>query len=105
MQEFERQKQNKFQLHPKMEKVRAIVLSHIANDSQESEGGGSSRIMIFAQYRQVVEELVELLDEQRPLIRATRFVGQGNDKQGNKGIKQKEQLEVSRRIHDLNFQY
>ena len=35
-----------------------------------------------------------MLNEERPLIRATRFIGQGTDKQGKRGFAQKEQLDV-----------
>ena len=41
-----------------------------------------------------VEEIVDLLNKDSPIIRAKPFIGQGTDKQGRKGYAQKEQLEA-----------
>ena len=50
--------------------------------------------MVFVTYRECLDEIVERLNTEQPLVRATRFVGQGADRQGKKGFAQKEQLEV-----------
>ena len=67
-------------------------------DRDESTGGQQvheSRAMVFATYRENVGEIVDALNQEHPMIRASRFIGQGIDKQGRKGYAQKEQLEVS----------
>ncbi|KAH9950517.1 P-loop containing nucleoside triphosphate hydrolase protein [Amylocystis lapponica] len=84
MKEIEAQKSRGFALHPKMEKLRSLLV-HEADDS---------RVMVFVSFRECVDEVVEMLNRENPLIRATRFIGQGTDKHGRKGIAQKEQLEV-----------
>lgn len=51
--------------------------------------------MVFMTFQEAVDEIVEVLNFERPLIRAHKFIGQGTDKQGKKGLAQKKQLEVS----------
>ena len=52
-----------------------------------------TRIMIFATYRDSVNEITELLNRHRPLVRAMSFIGQSTGKT-TKGLSQKEQLKV-----------
>lgn len=103
--EVEDQKNRGFSLHPKMEKLRVLLVQHFAKnmlDKEEAQGDSaqatqiteSSRVMVFVSFRECVDEVVEVLNKENPLIRATRFIGQGTDKQGRKGIAQREQLEV-----------
>ena len=89
MLELETQRSRGFGTHPKVEKLKDILIDHFAKCDD------TSRVMVFSSYRAVVDEIVEELSRERPLIRASRFIGQGVDKQGNKGLPQKEQLEVS----------
>ncbi|KAJ7042488.1 hypothetical protein C8F04DRAFT_1076096 [Mycena alexandri] len=93
--ELQRQSLTGFSLHPKMERMKALVVQHFAErlgeDGQETE---RTNIMVFVTFRQAVDEIVAVLNREQPLIRATRFIGQGTDKQGGKGLAQKEQLEV-----------
>lgn len=83
--------------HPKMEKLRSMCLEHFKsaqNERDEFTGEKrETRVMIFCNFRAVVEEIVACLNTQRPLITATPFVGQASAK-GVKGKSQKEQLEV-----------
>jgi ATP-dependent DNA helicase MPH1 len=83
--------------HPKMEKLRSMCLEHFEatkDDVDEYTGEKrETRVMIFCNFRAVVEEIVDCLNTQRPLIKATPFVGQASSK-GAKGKSQKEQLEV-----------
>ena len=53
-----------------------------------------TRIMIFAQYRDSVNEITELLNRHRPLVRAMSFIGQSSAGKTTKGFTQKEQLKV-----------
>lgn len=98
--ELERQHSKGFSIHPKVDKLIRLTVDYFtpSDDEQEhnheSGQNSASKMMIFANYRMVVDEIVSALNQHQPLIRATRFVGQGADKNGNKGIVQQEQLEV-----------
>jgi ATP-dependent DNA helicase MPH1 len=79
-------------MHPKMETLKLLLLQHFgARMGEEDE----TRAMVFVTYRDCVDEIVHILNEESPLLKAARFIGQNTDKQGRKGIAQKEQLEVS----------
>lgn len=103
MGQLEHQRSQGFPLHPKMEKLKALLIDYfISVQAEEEEGVGANarsfddtRVMVFVSFRHCVEEIVEFLDNDKPLIRATKFIGQGTDKAGNKGFAQKTQLEVS----------
>ena len=92
MEETELQYTRGLALHPKMEKLKELLIQHFGE--RMDEDGEESRAMVFVTYRECVDEIVDMLEAEKPLIRATRFVGQGIDKQGKKGYGQKEQLEV-----------
>ncbi|KZW01967.1 P-loop containing nucleoside triphosphate hydrolase protein [Exidia glandulosa HHB12029] len=87
-------------IHPKMKKLRDLLREYFvrALDSREN-----SKAMVFVSFRSCVEEIVEYLSEERPLIRATKFIGQGDDKAGKKGLSQKEQLAVIERFKKDEF--
>ncbi|KAF8213318.1 hypothetical protein K438DRAFT_1902438 [Mycena galopus ATCC 62051] len=102
--ELDAQKLGGFSLHPKMEKLNTLVVGHFAqklgDDGQETE---ETRVMVFVTFREAVGEIVDVLNAQKPLIRASHFIGQGTDKQGNKGMTQKEQLDVIKRFKAGEF--
>lgn len=93
--ELESQRLRGFSPHPKMDRMKGLVVQHFAeklgDDGQETE---RTNVMVFVTFREAVDEIVEVLNREQPLIRATKFIGQGIDKQGRKGLAQKEQLEV-----------
>ncbi|KAJ1675736.1 3'-5' DNA helicase, partial [Spiromyces aspiralis] len=62
--------------HPKLEKLVELVLTHF----QKYAGNPSTttRIIVFAQYRESVDEIVRVLSIHKPLLRCTPFIGQGN---------------------------
>jgi ATP-dependent DNA helicase MPH1 len=91
--EAQRNRPGGFSLHPKMERLKAMVVQHFGEKMGEP-AEQDTKVMVFATFRETVDEIVEVLKAEQPLIRPTRFVGQGSDKQGKKGIAQKEQLEV-----------
>ena len=97
--EMHKQNRSRFPPHPKMEKLKSLVLEHLVGRG-EDEGGGSAepnpdtRVMVFVSFRDCVEEVVDYLNSDSPIIKATRFVGQSADKGGRKGFAQKEQLAV-----------
>ncbi len=94
-----------FPIHPKMEKVKTLLIEHFAQkhfdkedadaNGQGADISGDSRVMLFSTYRQCVDEIVQYLNKDRPMIRAIPFIGQSTDKSGKKGYGQKQQLEVS----------
>jgi ATP-dependent DNA helicase MPH1 len=89
-----------FPPHPKMEKTVNLLVDYYGQrlpDSDNEEGdedSSSSKAMVFVTHREAVDEIVEALNAHRPMIRASRFIGQGTDRHGNRGQAQKEQLEV-----------
>lgn len=100
MKELEKQAARGFTMHPKMDSLRTILIDHFAKELPDGDGGDdavrqTSRAMVFVSFRECVEEIVELLNKESPIIRAKAFIGQGTDKQGKKGYAQKEQLEAS----------
>lgn len=91
-----------FAPHPKMDMLSAIILEHFLNaQSAEntpavdgSPAPADSKIMVFVQFRDVLGEVMESLEKHKPIIKPVRFVGQGKDKHGKKGMGQTEQLGV-----------
>jgi len=73
--------------HPKIGELVKIVEEELSNET--------SRIIIFSQFRDTVNEIVETLRERG--IRAERFVGQAS-RNSDSGLSQKEQIEVLRRF-------
>lgn len=96
--EAQRARPGGFSAHPKMDTLKTLLVEHFAQrqfDREDGNGGGDdSRVMVFVSYRQCIDEVIALLNHERPLIRAVPFIGQGTDKNGKKGYGQKEQLEV-----------
>ncbi|MDY6986161.1 MAG: helicase-related protein [Candidatus Thermoplasmatota archaeon] len=68
--------------HEKIEKIVEIV-------KKQLEEKKDSKIIVFAQYRDVVEKITEKLAG----IKVSKFIGQAN-RVGEKGLKQKEQIEI-----------
>ncbi|KAG1889374.1 hypothetical protein F4604DRAFT_1712018 [Suillus subluteus] len=87
-------------MHPKMETLKMLLLQHFGVRIGEGE---ETRAMVFVTYRECVDEIVHILNEESPLLKVTRFIGQGTDKQGRKGFAQKEQLEVIKKFKAGEF--
>ena len=90
-----------FYSHPKLNTLEEVVLGHFRSfqDRAASSGSGpscsvSTRVMIFSQYRDSVQEIAEMLSRHAPLVRVMSFVGHGSSGKTNKGLTQKEQTEV-----------
>ncbi|KAL9093928.1 MAG: hypothetical protein Q9165_003851 [Trypethelium subeluteriae] len=84
--------------HPKIDYLQNVVLGHFTNASEgrnnlHGEPPSSTRIMIFAHYRDSTEEIVRVLKRHQPMIRPHVFVGQAASK-GAEGMDQKHQLKV-----------
>ena len=82
--------------HPKMDRLKMLLKQHLEC------GDITKKAMVFVTHRECVEEIVNMLDAEKPLIRATRFVGQGSDKQGKKGCDHKKQQEVGQHPFSLS---
>jgi ATP-dependent DNA helicase MPH1 len=101
--ELEHQHNTGFSLHPKLDKLQSLTVDYFAQaqadadearDRSATAEDGDTKMMVFTNFRASVDEIVEILNAHRPMIRATRFIGQNSDKRGRKGIAQKDQLEV-----------
>ena len=77
--------------HPKMAKLIEIVKKILKKNKEE-------KIIIFAQYRDMVSRIVDKLSENG--IKALPFIGQSN--RDGKGMSQKEQVEVVNRFKNEN---
>ena len=75
--------------NPKMKYVKKIVLQHL----KEKE---NARIMIFAEYRDTIDAIVEELKKEG--IKAARFIGQA--KHGSNGMSQDKQKEVIKKFKE-----
>lgn len=54
-----------------------------------------TRVMVFSQYRDSVEEIASVLRKYEPIIKPMKFIGQGSAVgKSSRGLSQKEQLRV-----------
>lgn len=102
MDELRLQKSRGFAVHPKLEKLKTLVVHHFGQRLRDDDNSNASertdegtRAIVFVTFREAVDEIVNFLNQESPLLKATKFIGQGIDKQGNKGLAQHEQLDVS----------
>lgn len=84
--------EEKYKVHPKMEKLVDIVKNLIKGDQ-------NVRIIVFANLRETVERIVNVLRENG--ISAEMLIGQA--KKGGKGLSQKEQIEIVKRFANNEF--
>ncbi|KAF9270443.1 P-loop containing nucleoside triphosphate hydrolase protein [Marasmius fiardii PR-910] len=104
LEELEKQAKRGFSNHPKMDKMVDLIIQHFGKRMGEpGDQNAETRAMVFVTNRQVVDEIVAVLDSHRPLLRASRFIGQGTDARGEKGQAQKEQLDVIKRFKANEF--
>ena len=89
-----------FYSHPKLVKLEEVVVGHFrklceqSTSSVRSPGGSvNTRVMIFSQYRESVQEIADMLSQHASLVRVMSFVGHSG-KSSSKGLTQKEQTEV-----------
>ena len=91
--------------HPKISTLEEIVVKHFQKHQRNVEGAHSSqtplntRVMIFSQFRDSVQEITAVLSRHEPLVKCMSFIGQGSKETCNnkstKGLSQKEQIEVT----------
>lgn len=82
--------------HPKLNKLKEIVLEHFRKYETFNcmEKKTDSRVMIFSQFRDSVQEIASMFSAHKPLVRVMSFIGQQSRGNSSKGLTQKEQLEV-----------
>ncbi|KAJ3083069.1 hypothetical protein HDU99_000744 [Rhizoclosmatium hyalinum] len=87
-----------FLSHPKLGKLVEAVVSHFEKHAEAVKEGTKdwqTRVMVFSNFRESVEEIKEALSKHEPLVKVMSFVGQSGGKKGGvKGCTQKEQLEL-----------
>ncbi|KAK5624463.1 hypothetical protein RRF57_000179 [Xylaria bambusicola] len=90
--------------HPKLTELSNTVLNHFMDAGEGREGSASSntRIIVFSEYRDSAEEIVRVLNNHQPLIRAAVFVGQADSKR-SEGMKQAEQIQRIQKFKDGEF--
>ncbi|GAW18260.1 hypothetical protein ANO14919_077340 [Xylariales sp. No.14919] len=90
--------------HPKLTHLSNTVLNHFMDAGEGREGSASSntRIIVFSEYRDSAEEIVRVLNNHKPLIRAAVFVGQADSKR-SEGMKQAEQIQRIQKFKDGEF--
>ncbi|KAL4238941.1 hypothetical protein ACF0H5_003645 [Mactra antiquata] len=84
--------------HPKMEKLQDIVVQHF-----NSYNDAATRVMIFSQYRDSVQEITHMLDVHKPLVKVMSFIGQATTGKSTKGFTQKEQLKVMKQFREGGY--
>jgi len=82
--------------HPKLAKLEEIVLEHFVQfeDENSADPEASTRVIIFSEYRDSVNEITEILSQHRPLVRVMSFIGHSSTGRTSKGFSQKDQLKV-----------
>ncbi|KAG8897682.1 3'-5' DNA helicase [Tulasnella sp. 408] len=85
-----RARMGNFPNHPKLDRLLQIALTHF----ESTPDADTTRVMVFCTFRDCVDEIVEVLNGHSTTLRATRFVGQGVDSSGRKGMAQKDQIEL-----------
>src|ERR1700761_1163314 len=71
MKELEVQRLVGFSVHPKMDRLKTIVIDHfgqkLGDHDQDTE---ETKVMVFVTFREAVDEIVDMFNRERPLIRA-----------------------------------
>jgi len=82
--------------HPKLAKLEEIVLDHFVQfDDDRGVGEASTRVIVFSEYRDSVNEITEILSQHRPLVRVMSFIGHSSAGRTSRGFTHKDQLKVS----------
>lgn len=85
----QRQMRPGFMGHPKMDRLLSTVLEHLSNNNERD-----TRIIVFSSFRSSVNEIIRVLEQHKPMVNCSLFVGQAGGKDGRKGLNQREQKEV-----------
>ncbi|KAF1744350.1 hypothetical protein MXB_1961 [Myxobolus squamalis] len=79
------------------EKPQLILGNHFTNNANKN-----SRVIVFSQYRDSVDEIIAALSNHKAMIKAMAFVGQ-SDTKSSKGLKQKEQIDCLAKFRSGDF--
>lgn len=90
--------------HPKLEYLQSVIMNHFldAGDGRGISDPSSTRVMVFAHYRDSAEEIARVLRRNEPMIRPHVFVGQANSK-GSDGMDQKTQLDTIKKFQSGTY--
>ncbi|KAI9650125.1 3'-5' DNA helicase [Ciborinia camelliae] len=87
--------------HPKLTHLCNTVLNHFLDSGAGLMGDNmppsSTRVIVFAEYRDSAEDIARVLNRHGPMIRASVFVGQSDSKR-SEGMNQEKQLETIRKF-------
>nr|CAH8826272.1 unnamed protein product [Trichobilharzia regenti] len=73
--------------HPKLDKLKEILCNHFRSyDKTNVCEKNSTRVIVFTQFRDSVEEIMHMLKHLRPLIRPASFIGQGTRAGGSPSV-------------------
>ncbi|CAH8462690.1 unnamed protein product [Heterobilharzia americana] len=73
--------------HPKLDKLKEILCSHFNSYGKgKIREGNSTRVIVFTQFRDSVEEIMHMLKHLRPLIKPASFIGQGTRVNGSPSV-------------------
>ena len=88
-----------FMGHPKLEYLQNVVMNHFldAGEGRGASDPSSTKVMVFAHYRDSAEEIARVLKRNDPMVRPHVFVGQANSK-GSEGMDQKKQLDIIKKF-------
>lgn len=97
--------------NPKLQELDCILLEHF---NRANASGESSKVIIFAELRETIRDILSVIECRRPLVRPHMFIGQGlSSKKGDdeavrndmaaQGMKQKQQREVIKRFRQGDF--
>jgi len=79
--------------NPKLQALSDILIEHFERAKACNE---SSRAIVFSQWRDSVEEIVDVLDMEQPLLKPRKFVGQGGSNVSSKrGRKKSKESDLS----------
>ncbi|KAF5515625.1 ATP-dependent DNA helicase MPH1 [Colletotrichum siamense] len=87
-----------FASHPKLTELQDRILNHFMDNG----GNSATRVIVFSEYRDSAEDIVQVLNRHKPLIKATVFVGQADSKR-SAGMKQAEQIETIEKFKDGKY--
>ena len=92
--------------HPKLTYLCDTVLNHFldAGEGRLADGAppSSTRVIVFAEYRDSAEDIARVLNKHGPMIRASVFVGQADSKR-SEGMNQAKQQETIKKFKTGHF--
>ena len=93
--------------HPKLAKLEEIILEHFVHFQEEhaDDAEASTRVIIFSEYRDSVNEITEILSRHRPIVRVMSFIGHSTAGRASKGFTQKDQLKVCWLLYYITFRF